>query len=72
MYDISNDLQYFYDNYVRLGVKLRQQLAGYRDLNINRLKNGLDDLAKETERPHPHPYDSKNQGGYPMHTLNQG
>jgi hypothetical protein len=71
MYDISNNLQYFYDNYVRLGVKLRQQLAGYRDLNINRLKNGLDDLAKETERPHPHPYDSKNQGGYPMHTLNQ-
>ncbi|WP_335237064.1 nucleotide-binding domain-containing protein [Nostoc sp.] len=71
MYDISNDLQYFYDNYVRLGVKLRQQLAGYRDLNINRLKNGLDNLAKETERPHPYPYDSKNQGGYPMHTLNQ-
>lgn len=71
MYDISSDLQCFYDHYVRLGGKLRQQLAGYRDLNITRLKNGLDDLAKETNRPHPHPYDSKNQGGYAMHTLNQ-
>jgi hypothetical protein len=71
MYDVSSDLQYFYDHHVRLGGELRQQLADYRQKNITRLKNGLDDLAKDTNRPHPHPYDSKNQGGYAMHTLNK-
>lgn len=46
-------------------------LADYRDLNITRLKGGLDDLAEESGRPRPHPYDWQNQGGYAMHTLNQ-
>jgi len=71
MYDVSADLKTFYDKYVCLGSERRKQLAAYRDLNISRLKNGLDDLAKETNSPHPHPYDCKNQGGYAMHTLNQ-
>jgi len=71
MYDISAELQIFYDTHVRLGTDLRKQLAEYRELNITRLKNGLDDLAAETDRPHPYPYDCKNQGGYAMHTLNQ-
>jgi len=71
MYDLSADLQSFYDTHVRLGGERRTKLAGHRDLNITRLKNGLDDLAKETGRARPHPYDCQNQGGYAMHTLNQ-
>jgi Adenylyl/Guanylyl and SMODS C-terminal sensor domain len=71
MFDLSADLQTFYDEDVRLGVDRRARLAGHRDLNITRLKNGLDDLAEESKRPRPHPYDWKNQGGYAMHTLNQ-
>lgn len=71
MYDISGELQIFYDTYVRLGTDRRKPLAEYRKLNIPRLKKGLDDLAAETHRPHPYPYDCKNQGGYAMHTLNQ-
>jgi hypothetical protein len=71
MYDMSAELKFFYDNHVRLGTELRKQLANYRELNITRLKNGLDDLATKTGRPHPHPYDCKNQGGYAMHTLNE-
>lgn len=71
MYDISAELQIFYDTHVRLGTDLRKQLAEYRELNITRLKNGLDDLAAGTNRPHPHPYNYTNQGGYAMHTLNQ-
>jgi hypothetical protein len=71
MFDLSTDLQTFYDEDVRLGVDRRAKLAGHRDLNITRLKNGLDDLAEESKRPRPHPYDWKNQGGYAMHTLNQ-
>jgi Adenylyl/Guanylyl and SMODS C-terminal sensor domain len=71
MYDISAELQIFYDTHVRLGTDLRKQLAEYRELNITRLTKGVDDLATETDLPHPHPYDCKNQGGYAMHTLNQ-
>lgn len=71
MYDVSSDLQVFYDNHVRLGAERRKALGDYRELNIGRLKGGLDDLAEETGRPYPHPYSTKNQGGYAMHTLNQ-
>lgn len=71
MFDLSGDLQTFYDRHVRLGGDRRKRLADHRDLNIARLKNGLDDLAAESKRPRPHPYDWQNQGGYAMHTLNQ-
>jgi Adenylyl/Guanylyl and SMODS C-terminal sensor domain len=71
MFDLSKDLQTFYDNHVRLGGERREQLAGHRDLNLQRINGGLDDLAEETGRARPHPYDYKNQGGYAMHTLNQ-
>lgn len=71
MYDISADLQIFYDNNVRLGNTLRNNLAAKRDLNITRLKSGLDDLARETGLPRPHPLTWHNQGSYAMHTLNQ-
>ena len=71
MYDLSSDLKAFYDTYVRLGTERRKQLGEYRDLNIARLNGGLDDLAAETGRARLHPYATKNQGGYAMHTLNQ-
>lgn len=45
MYDITTDLQTFYDDHVRLGKDRRDKLAGYRDSNIQRIKDGLDDLA---------------------------
>ena len=44
MYEVSTDLQIFYDNHVRLGAERRKALGGYRDLNIARLKGGLDAL----------------------------
>ena len=71
MYDITPELQIFYDDYIRLGQDQRDKLAGYRDCNIQRINDGLDDLARDSGRPRPHPYDNKNQGGYAMHTLNQ-
>lgn len=71
MYDMSADLQVFYDTHVRLGKTRRDDLAAKRDLNISRLKGGLDDLAAESGSPRPHPYTWHNQGSYAMHTLNQ-
>ncbi len=71
MYDLAAEFQSFYNTHVRLGTDRRKDLGNYRDLNINRLKGGLDDLAAETCMARPHPYDTKDQGGYAMHTLNQ-
>jgi hypothetical protein len=65
MYDMTADLQQFYDQHVRLGSELRKNLAGKRDLNLDRLSGGLADLGK------PDFKSSQNQGGYAMHTLNQ-
>ena len=71
MFDVCNDLQTFYDTHVRLGKTERDRLAELRDLNLARLRDGLDDLAKEINRVRPHFYDWLNQGSYAMHTLNQ-
>lgn len=71
MYDISDDLQVFYDTHVRLGQTRRSDLAAKRDLNLSRLKGGLDDLAAESGLARPHPHTWHNQGSYAMHTLNQ-
>src|ERR1700688_5080375 len=71
MYDLSGDLHKFYDDHVRLGGDRRKRLGECRDTNLSRIDNGLDELAKETNRPHPHPINYNNQGGYAMHTLNQ-
>jgi hypothetical protein len=41
MYNLCEDFQVFYDNHVRLGKERRQQLADFRDLNVERIKRGL-------------------------------
>ncbi len=71
MYNLSTELQEFYDDHVRLGTDRRKKLADCRDANLARINNGLDEMAEEDKCPRPHPTDRKNQGGYAMHTLNQ-
>jgi len=71
MYDITADLQVFYDEFVRLGSDRRKMLAGYRDTNVQRIKDGLDDLSEDTGNEYRYPREIVNQGGYAMHTLNQ-
>lgn len=71
MYDMTVELADFYARHVRLGQDLRNDLAAKRDLNLKRVNGGLDKLAEETGRSHPHWSDWQNQGGYAMHTLNQ-
>lgn len=71
MYDVSVELQTFYDNHVRLGTKLRNDLAGYRDLNLQRLTDGLKLLGDKRGVVYKSYADYKNQGSYAMHTLNQ-
>jgi Cyclic GMP-AMP synthase DncV-like, nucleotidyltransferase domain len=71
VYNVSEDLQTFYEDHVRLGEDLRKKLADARDANIGRLKAGLSELGEENHRTYPPPYAYKNQGGYAMHTLNK-
>lgn len=65
MFDMHNELYEFYDQYVRLTTKQRNDLAGYRDVNMNRLNLGLDRLG------HPRPQRSCDQGSFAMRTTNQ-
>ena len=70
MYHMTSDFTAFYEQHVRLGKTLRDDLAGKRDLNLTRLTNGLAKLSIETGRSHPNWSSWMNQGGYAMKTLN--
>ena len=71
MFDTTRDLQDFYDNHVRLGAELRSALASARDLNLGRLDSGLKEIGEDNHTTYNGPIDTKNQGSYAMHTLNQ-
>jgi len=71
VFDASKELNTFYDDYVRLGTKLRHDLGEYRDLNLQRLSDGLNSLGEKKGVVYKTFVDSKNQGSYAMHTLNQ-
>jgi hypothetical protein len=71
VFDASNELNTFYENHVRLGTKLRNDLAGYRDLNLQRITDGLKLLGDKNGVTYKTWVDYKNQGSYAMHTLNQ-
>lgn len=71
MFDTSKELNTFYDNHVRLGTTLRNELGGYRDLNLQRITDGLKLLGDQRGVVYKSYADYKNQGSYSMHTLNQ-
>ncbi|SDM09392.1 hypothetical protein SAMN05428957_102264 [Oryzisolibacter propanilivorax] len=71
MFDASNELKTYYENHLRLGTQLRNDLAGYRDLNLQRITDGLKLLGEKNSVTYRTWADYKNQGSYAMHTLNQ-
>jgi hypothetical protein len=71
MFDASKELSYFYENHVRLGKKLRDALAGYRDLNLQRITDGLVLLGEKNGATYKTWAAYENQGSYAMYTLNQ-
>ena len=71
MFDASTELNTFYDNHVRLGTTRRNELGGYRDLNLQRITDGLTLLGEKNGVTYKTYVDYKNQGSYAMHTLNQ-
>jgi hypothetical protein len=71
VFDASNELGVFYDRHVRLGTSLRADLAGYRDLNLQRITDGLKILGGKKGVVYKTYSAYRNQGSYAMHTLNQ-
>lgn len=71
MFDATTELTAFYDKHVRLGTTLRNELGGYRDLNLRRITEGLKLLSDKDGVVYKTWVDYKNQGSYAMHTLNQ-
>lgn len=71
MFDLHNDLEKFYDDHVKLSPTDEKKLAGYRDINLDRIKSGLDKLAEEDGVTYRYFDRYRNQGGYAMGTLNQ-
>jgi hypothetical protein len=71
MSNVHDDLNRFYANDVRLGRDRRKELADFRDSCLTRLNTGLDKLGEQSNRRYAYPLESRDQGGYAMHTLNQ-
>jgi len=71
LFDASVELDTFYNNHVRLGQSLRNDLTGYRDLNLERLTSGMQALSEKRGASYKTYADNKNQGSYAMHTLNE-
>jgi len=64
MYNMHKTINEFYENHVRLKDE-RKKLAEYRDINLDRLRTGLESLE------YPKFYKYVNQGSYAMSTINQ-
>jgi hypothetical protein len=71
MYDLHKELNRFFEKHVRLGRDRRIELAEFRDNSLIRLQRGLDKLGERNRRTYAYPSETRNQGGYAMHTLNQ-
>ncbi len=71
MYDAHDELIFFHDNHVRVPQDEREQLRNYRNLNIQRLKDGLDELASARGTTYRYPRRERNQGSYATHCLVQ-
>ena len=71
MFDLHDKMNEFYTDHVRLDSDERSKLAGYRDINLERLKSGLDKLGEEHDTTYAYYQYYRNQGSYAMYTLNQ-
>ena len=71
MFDLHNTLNEFYADHVQLDSDETKKLKDYRDINLGRLKSGLDKLGEEHDTIYAHYQYYRNQGSYAMYTINQ-
>jgi len=65
IYDCANEMTRYHNKKVRLSKEEQDKLRGYRDTNMDRLKNGLEKNGKPAYKKYI------SQGSYAMHTINQ-
>ena len=65
MYDFSSKILKFHDDCVTLARALQDKMRERRDTNLDRIKDGLDEMKK------PKVVESIAQGGYKQHTMTQ-
>ncbi len=65
MYSVHDKIFTFYDKHVRLDSDTQSRLAEYRDINLERLDDGLEELGYAT------PIRTYDQGSYAMSTMVQ-
>ncbi len=65
IYDCANEMTRYHNKKVRLSKEEQDKLRGYRDANLDRLKNGLE------KNDEPAYKKDISQGSYAMHTINQ-
>lgn len=71
MFDLHDKMNEFYKDHVRLDTDERKKLAGYRNINLKRLKSGLDKLGEKHDTTYAYYQYDCNQGSYATFTLNQ-
>ena len=71
MFNLHDKMNEFYKDHVRLDTDERKKLAGYRDINLERLKSGLDKLGEKHDTTYAYYQYDCNQGSYATFTLNQ-
>ncbi|MEZ0223184.1 MAG: cyclic GMP-AMP synthase DncV-like nucleotidyltransferase [Alphaproteobacteria bacterium] len=71
MFNLHDDLNAFFIEHIRLGKDRRHELAEFRDNSLSRLRSGLDKLGERRGEKYSYPAETRNQGGYAMHTLNK-
>ena len=70
MYDLSKEFLKFYNNHVVLQREKQQELRKKRDLNLDRLKAGLDEYNAENKTSFKIS-ETRTQGSMAMHTIVQ-
>ena len=70
MYDLSSEMNDFYENHVRVKQSVYDDLRDKKDTNISRLESGLDDYNEENETSYSI-LEVKEQGSVAMATIVQ-
>lgn len=70
MYDLSKELNDFYEQYVLLSADSQEELREKRDINLDRLKSGLEEYNEEHKTSYKMA-ESMTQGSMAMHTIVQ-
>lgn len=70
MYDLSKEFNAFYDEYVKLPLNAQQELRKKRDINLDRLRNGLSEYNSENKTDYKIA-ETRTQGSMAMHTTVQ-